>query len=1029
MFNPWNALSTLAVQTPEAATDQAAGALETKLVETAGEAAEVANATGSNGLAVAVLLFKVAVILILPLVLGGFIAKALKLKDHGGRIAASLLALSIGVAPLALHYANPDPLKKPLLKLGIDLAGGANLVYEVTPTEGKPITDQVMDKMVGAIIQRINPSGQEEITVRRVGADRIEVIVPGKDPATVDAIKASITRLGTLEFYITANRDEDLSIVQQGQALDSGKREVRDSNDNIIAKWLPAFEKNNEPKFLERSDAVRRPVKAQRDTDSGIEQYDTEEYLLLVDPKDLRVSGKFLKSAGTNTSQEDGSQMVTFRFNQLGGHLLGQLTARFKPKPGHPDRGLAIVLDGRVFSAPAIRDTITDRGQITGDFTSQETKQLADVLNAGALEVPINPKPMSEATLDPTLGEDVRKKGVQAIMIAAVSVVAFMLLYYRTAGLIAIFCLIMNLFLVLSTMMLIEATFTLPGLAGLVLTIGMAVDANVLIFERMREEQRRGSSLRMSIRNGFSKAFSTIIDANLTTLLTAVILFIIGTDTVRGFAVTLFIGIVMSMFTALFVGRTIFEVAEQKGWLKKLSMFSFVGETNWDFVGKRAIAALISCVLIGIGLVAFFVRGANNFDIDFTGGTMVTFQLDNTADTEKVRSVLSTQFKDNFTVERLTLAGEDAGEGGIHFRLRTSESDSEANKDSKLSAEERVSQKVNAAFKAEQGMDLRKVTMTFSDPQAIEVADDDDPLQALQVRRFNGGSTSEVTFSDEVAVGTITDNLVTAFQTLDSSESSKYGEAASMFGIEGLEGSGLTASANAVRKYNKITVRTEDAIPADDLHDALDSIKSRLSSSPLFDEVNTFASAVAGEMKDSAVMAIIVSLLAIVGYIWFRFQRITFGLAAVVALIHDVLIVVGMVALASLANGTPFGKLLILNDFRINLPMVAAFLTVVGYSLNDTIVVFDRIREVRGKNPDLTEEIVNTSLNQTLSRTLLTSLTTFIVVMILYVIGGEGIHGFAFCLTVGVLVGTYSSVYVASPVLIWLMNLGKSQEA
>ena len=1029
MFNPWNALSTLAVQTPEAGTDQAAGALEAKLVETAGEATEVANATGSSGLAVAVLLLKVVVILILPLVLGAFIAKALKLKEQGGRISASLLALSIGISPLALNYLNDVPFED-TLKLGIDLAGGANLVYEVMPTE-KPITDQIMDKMVGAIIQRINPSGQEEITVRRVGADRIEVIVPGKDTTTVDAIKAKITRLGTLEFYITANRSEDSLIVQQGLALPPGKREVRDSSDNIIAKWLPAFEKNNEPKLLERSDVVRRSVKAQRDTDSGIEPYDTEEYLLLVDREDLRVSGKFLNSAGTAISPEDGSQLVTFRFDQQGAYRFGQLTTRFKPRTGHPDRGLAIVLDGRVFSSPSIRDTITSNGQISGDFTSEETKQLADVLNAGALEVPINPKPMSEATLDPTLGEDVRNKGVQAIVIAAVSVVGFMLLYYRTAGLIAIFCLVMNLFLVLSTMMVIDATFTLPGLAGLVLTIGMAVDANVLIFERMREEQRRGASLRMSIRNGFSKAFSTIIDANLTTLLTAVILFIIGTDTVRGFAVTLFIGIVMSMFTALFVGRTIFEVAEQKGWLKKLSMFSFVGESNWNFVGKRAIAALISCVLIGVGLVAFFVRGANNYDIDFTGGTMVTFQLDEAANTEKVRSVLATQFEDNFTVERLTLAGEDAGEGGIHFRLRTSETDSEANKDSKLSAEERVSQKVNTAFEAEEGMDLRKVTMTFSDPQLVEVADDDDDdlLKAAQISRFKGGSASDVTFSDEVAVGTITDSLVTAFQTLDSSESSKYEEAASMFGIEGLEGSGLKASANAVRKYNKITIRTEDVIPADDLQSALTSIQSRLDSSPLFDEVNTFASAVASEMKQSAVMAIIVSLFAIVGYIWFRFQRITFGVAAVIALIHDVLIVLGMVALASLASGTPFGKLLLLNDFRINLPMVAAFLTVVGYSLNDTIVVFDRIREVRGKNPDLTEAIVNTSLNQTLSRTLLTSLTTFIVVMILYVIGGEGIHGFAFCLTVGVLVGTYSSVYVASPVLIWLMNYGKSQKA
>jgi len=562
MFNPWNALSTLAIQTPEAATDQTDTAAS-KLVEVTGEATEIANATGSNGLAVALLLLKVAVILILPLVVGVFIAKSLKLKDHAGRIAASLLALSIGVAPLALNYVNGVPFKD-TLKLGIDLAGGANLVYEVMPTEGKPINDQVMDKMVGAIIQRINPSGQDEITVRRVGADRIEVIVPGKDPATVDAIKAKIVKLGTLEFYITANRNEDSSIVQRGLALDPGTREVRDSSGTIIAKWLPAFEKNNEPKFLERSDAVRRQVKAQRDTESGIEEYDTEEYLLLVDPEDLRVSGKFLNSAGTAISPEDGSQLVTFRFDQMGAYRFGQLTSRFKPRTGHPDRGLAIVLDGRVFSSPAIRDTIMSNGQITGDFSAAETKQLADVLNAGALEVPLNPKPMSEATLDPTLGEDVRNKGVQAILIAAASVVCFMLLYYRAAGLIAIICLIMNLFLVLSTMMLIEATFTLPGLAGLVLTIGMAVDANVLIFERIREEVRNGRTPISAIDAGYRRALTTIIDANVTTLIAAVLLYAFGSGPIKGFAVTLSIGLMTSMFTAIMVTRLVIVL-----WLRR----------------------------------------------------------------------------------------------------------------------------------------------------------------------------------------------------------------------------------------------------------------------------------------------------------------------------------------------------------------------------------------------------------------------------------------------------------------------------
>ena len=1033
MLNPWNALTTLAVQAAESAEDVADTASEAVAegIDAAGKVAASAPATGESTLDLILLLLLILGILIVPLVLGGFIAKSLKLKDYGGRIGASLLALTLALAPLVYNSFNDISLTE-AVRLGIDLAGGTNLVFEVKPTDEKEITPAVMDKMVGAVAKRINPSGQEEITVRQVGANRIEVIVPGTDPQAVNEIKRRITRLGTLEFYITANPQEDSRVIQQARALPNETKKVVDG-DSVTAMWLPAYETADGFKRLDRNDAIRRPVKLSRFDDKGNEEfYDSEEYLVLVDPPNERVSGKFLTNAGVSSDPTNGSMIVTFRFNQEGAFRFGNLTDEYKPRAGRPDRALAIVLDGRLYSAPNIRDRISGNGQISGDFSREEADQLAAVLNAGALEVPINQKPLSEATVDPTLGEDVRNKGIQAILIAAAAVVGFMLLYYRAAGIIAIVCLVMNLVLVLSTMILIEATFTLPGLAGLVLTIGMAVDANVLIFERIREEQRRGASLRMSIRNGFNKAFSTIIDANLTTLLTAVVLFWIGTDQVKGFAVTLFIGIVMSMFTALFVGRTIFEIAEQKRWIKKLSMFSLVGETSWNFVGKRGIAALLSVLLIVGGLAAFSSRGSENYDIDFTGGTMVTFQLEEPAETEAVRTLLTSQFTDNFTVERLTLAGEDAAGGGRHFRLRTPENDSEQNAEEQLSAEERVSQKVNAAFADSTEMKLRKVTMDYGDLSEITVADDDDSDEAARLRRFNGGQSIEVTFRDqsgdsaEVAVGTITDNLQDAFQGISEEASERYAELPSLISIEGIEGSGLDAGARSVRTYSKIRLQTMKQVQPDDIQTALGSMQSQLASSPLFDEVNTFASAIASEMKQSAIMAIIVSLIAIVGYIWFRFQHITFGFAAVVALLHDVLIVLGLVALASWLSGNPAGQALMLNDFRINLPMVAAFLTIVGYSLNDTIVVFDRIREVRGKNPELTAEIVNTSLNQTLSRTLLTSLTTFIVVMILYVIGGEGIHGFAFCLTLGVLVGTYSSVYVASPVLIWLMRRNKT---
>ena len=1038
MFDMFTGVLTLAVQEGEAAAT----------------ATDAANIGGGTAFAIFV------TGLIGAFILGAFLAKAMKVTDWGFRFGVCLAALAIGVMPFMVRALNGETLGQGI-RLGIDLAGGTNMVFQVIETEDKPLTDEVMDKMVGAVIKRINPSGTAEITVRRVGKDRLEVIVPGEDAQTVNDIKRRITKLGSLEFFITASPAFDSEIIAQAQALSSDDKQLLNASKEVIAKWLPVFEKDQDPQvtitdpgdtafeaderaslskvekdnakvdegqaaaqytFLQHSDAVGRDVELLRTRDGVVEKYNSREYLVLVDPEEQWVTGEYLKQAGWGVDPQSGGQIVTFRFNTRGAFLFSRLTSRHVPQPGKPKRGLGIVLDDHLYSAPVINSTISENGQIEGNFTVEEVKELTGVLNAGALEVPINPKPLSEATVDPTLGEDVRKKGVQAIMAAAIVVVLFMLAYYRFAGIVAVICLFLNLVLVLTIMMAVDATFTLPGLAGLVLTIGMAVDANVLIFERMREESNRGSSLRMAIQNGFSKAFTTIVDANVTTLITAVILYMIGTEVVKGFAVSLFIGIIMSMFTALYVGRVIFDVAEKKRYITKLNIFSLVGTTQWNFLAKRRLCAFISVVLIGGGLAAFFSRGEKSYDIDFTGGTMVTFQLTESAETETVQGLLAQQFTDNFTLERLTLAGTDAASGSKHFRLRTTESDTEENAEEEESAEDRVRQKVNDAFKDQADMKLLKVTMNYSGITPFTIAEDDDSAQAMQYKRFDGGHTATITLSTEVAMGTISDMLADEIEDISSGEGSRYPDPDAVFAIEGLEGSGLKAVGQDVQKFSKVTARATSEISKDDFNTALSEMQNTLASDPLFDEVNTFASAVAREMKTSAIMAIIISLLAIVAYIWVRFQKITFGLAAVVALVHDVLIVLGMMALASYLSGNPIGDALLLNDFRINLPMVAAFLTVVGYSLNDTIVVFDRIREVRGKNPGLTDEIVNTSLNQTLSRTLLTSLTTFFVVIILYAFGGEGIHGFAFCLTLGVIVGTYSSIYVASPVLVWLMN-------
>ncbi|MFN7870553.1 MAG: protein translocase subunit SecD [Planctomyces sp.] len=977
-------------------------------------------ATGPGGF---VILLLVLAILILPFVIGSFVAKSLNVPEWSSRIGVVILTLLLGISPFLMSLLKGQPLSE-RFRLGIDLAGGTNMVFQVRG-EGKEITPSVMDQMVGAVSRRINQSGTEEITVRAVGTDRIEVIVPGEDPQTVDDIKRRITRLGSLEFFTVANR-ADSDIIRLAQGLDLSRKEVV-INGEVRARWVPAAEKNGEPKLLTDSDVISRPLKAEREVNGRVESYDTQEYLLLVSPKEEQVTGQYLRSAVRDFDPQNGEIVVSFAFDQTGAYLFGQLTGRNVPRDGVPNRRLAIVLDGRVDSAPFIREQITSRGQISGGqggFTAEEAGELVAVLNAGALEVPIDPKPLSEATVDPTLGADVRQKGVTATAISGLAVIVFMLVYYRFAGLIAVISLILNLVLTVGLMVAIPATFTLPGIAGLVLTIGMAVDANVLIYERMREEIDRGSSTRIAIQNGFEKAFITIFDSNVTTLLTSVVLFYFGTDQIRGFAVTLFIGLAVSMYTALYVGRLLFDLSERCGLLKQISMMRAIGETNLDFMKYRNHLFTVSGVLIAIGLLFFGIRGEKNYDIDFTGGTMVAFQTTEPQKTDDVTAVLQQEFGDDFALERLSV-GEESGEGtGKYFRLRTTDRVASAEgAEAQVSAEDRVRERVNKAFSGNSAIKLRMVSLEVSPVKPVVTDAADNSVAAVARMKFKDGSESDLKFTEELAFGTATDLVAEALSAVRKADSGD------LIGLEGTAGSGMEGSERSVKKFSSFTVRVLPDVTSEQLTQALSAVQQQLSATPLFDEVNTFASAVARETRVDATIAVLLSILGISAYIWFRFQNLIFGLAAVVSLVHDVLITLGSLAVASTISGTGLGDLLLIDDFRINLSMIAAFLTLVGYSLNDTIVVFDRIREVRGKNPLVTSAIVNTSLNQTLGRTLMTGVTVFIVVVILYVFGGSGVHGFAWCLLIGSIAGTYSSIYIASPFLVWFLGQTKSAKA
>ena len=992
-------------------------------VETAIKTAEVVAPAGPSGMAMFLVFLKWLSILILPLVIGAVIASFLRMKHLGGRLGWVLLALTLGCYPFVNQMSKGKPIRD-LFTLGIDLAGGMNMIFEVdtaaAESEAKKVTPNVMDQMVGAIGRRVNPSGTEEITVRRVGTHKIEVIVPDVDPLSVQAIEDKITKLGSLEFTILANERFHSTLGKEARAMGDDEDDLIKGG-RLVAGWRSvALKPDGEPKDIYKfthGDVIYRDVNRTYESEDGTQKTQkTRQFLVLFEPDNKRVIGRYLVRVDGAQDPNSGGLVVNFTFNQTGGHRFQMLTSKHRPKGDFKHR-LGILLDNKLHSAPNLNAIISTSGQIEGNFTQDEINALVDVLNAGALQVPLKSNPRSNI-VDPLLGQSVIEKGMTAIKIAGIAVVIFMLIYYLVAGAIANVCLIMNLILVLATMHFIQATFTLPGLAGIVLTIGMAVDANVLIFERIREELHRGSSLRMAIQNGFDRAFTTIVDANLTTLITAVVLFVIGTDQIKGFAVTLFIGIVMSMFTALYFGRMVFEILERKKIIKELKMLRIVkSNTNIDFIGKKNIAKFCSLALIVIGLISLGTRGSENLDIDFTGGSMVSFEFVKEQPLETVREKLEAEFGTAITVEKLSLSEEEKLSGNSkRFRLRT-----------RIQETTNVSKQVHKVFQ-DQSMALRHITLKDFDIKPFEKDASSTEEEAFALE-------SEITFTTQTEAGevprevplpTMTSYLARELSEMkDDDGALKYGEedvAASQFELTGLEGSGLEAKRGMTRQYNKFLLKTKGQIEQSDLQTALTTIQQRLDETPFFPEIDTFNSSVAGEMKQQAILAMLISLVAIIGYIWFRFQNITFGFAAVAALVHDVLVVVGMVAAASLLAKSPVGAMLGFTDFKINLPMIAAFLTIIGYSLNDTIVVFDRIREVRGKNPALTEEMVNKSLNQTLSRTLLTSITTFIVVFILYSIGGEGIHGFAFCLVVGVIVGTYSSIYVASPVLLWLMN-------
>lgn len=1122
---------------------------------------------------------------------GRLLSARFRMPDYNWKITLITFTVLSGLAIVILGWPP---------KFGIDLYGGVNLVYEVDQTKvGGDGQSVDMDQLIGAVRLRVDPTGTKQILIRPYGqGDAVEIIVPRVSQAEVEELKRQIVDLGTLSFRITANQRDHQSEITQALELLPTQKVLRDSTGAEMATWVPVVQKEKTLEQLSGSNFVTRVVPTQ--TDKG--EVDRMELLVMAD--DWDVNGEFLRQV-TPGRDESGRPSVNFLFNGEGARRFNGLTSANIPDPDQFKRHLAIVLSGELYSAPELNEAISDRGEIAGEFTPEEQESLVAVLNAGSLPAALNKTPLREQQISPTLGQDTIYRGQIAMVVSTALVLVFVLIYYRFAGIIACVALLVNLVLTLAIMISINAAFTLPGLAGLVLTVGMAVDANVLIYERIREELARGAALRMAIRNGFSRATTTIVDANLTTLITAVVLYAIGTDQIKGFAVTLILGILMSMYSAIFCSRAVFEIGERTRSIKKLNMMRMFTSTNFDFLGKKSICISISLLLIVVGIGAVVVRGSGVLDIDFTGGSQAQILFSPSAgavDTNLVRTEIekwNKQVADAKAGNQLeSMLGEDLTESlraALRDRLMTEikaeytvEERKEMGDDSRIDAiageeaDKRLPTEFQARLESLASLpDLSVSAVTYFDsedhPPEFIVNTSNNVLRAVETileRIFEGKlETNSLTFEQTQpdlaangapssigdagvgaganagtgnAAGNTDDSKADAGDTGNGAgtdngagnSDASGGATGGNTGDDNAKGAGDNNSGNAgdnnggggLSAFSALPVAnmallswqdppqgtdppantqgnadtqtpptttppttapptTPDATAPEQnqgaqkvaanltfshavgfkdvmtlLNEAvgdavtpvlygpdytpgstqahlkwtvefpgqsweqvntwLTQVANTVKDRPVFPATNNIGSQVASDTRNIGLAAMIASLFFIVVYIWVRFQKVSYGFAAVIALIHDVLITLGAIAISAYLTGIPT-----IDAFKINLEMLAAFLTLIGYSLNDTIVIFDRIREVKGKSPRLTEDMINASVNQTLSRTILTSGTTLIVIVILYFFGGQGVHGFSFALFVGIVTGTYSSVFIASPVLLWMSRSAENGQA
>ncbi len=922
---------------------------------------------------------------------------------------------------------------------------------------------ELHDARLGDQIDRILEAYEEYIT-NRTSLD---------DPS--DLVRL-LRGAGVLSFRITidparsgsANTHPDEERLR-AELREKGPRNVRSRDArwvkiNRIEAWLETVQ---ELELLDRSPeayfAGRGLVAEEYDGEYWVLAWDTPgRRLTPEDSSDWSVSSAYL------SSDQTGKPAIGFRMNTLGSRLFGDLTGN------NIGNKMGVLLDEEVYTAPVINSRITRTGVITGNFSAAEREYIIRVLNAGSLQAKLSSDPLSENTIAPELGLDNLKAGLRAGIIALIAVSIFMVFYYFGYGLIAVVALLSNAIIILGSMALAKAAFSLPGIAGIILTFGMAVDANVLIFERIREELDAGSDLKTAVRLGYERALSSIVDGNVTNLIVCVVLGQLGTQEIRGFAITLGIGVVGTLFSALFVSRILMTFITDVAHVKKMRMLPMVIpalgralEPRVPWLKLRWLFVAISFSFVGLGMYMVAYEGENMLDMEFRGGVQVTLKFGEDENgvprtmtraevLDRIQAIAKdrTEFDPLRPLRSAQVVPMNPEPGGVRsdsFHIKAYLVDGQEVSSGNLGSSSDIivrsptEQIVQAIVTAFGDMIDTKPPVAFKG-DSHDTVDGAPVFEIVRTRLgdaigrskyreniapFIGGAAIVIEIDPERSGGLPTaDGLRERIDTMRSKPdfSSTLRHKTRLMVLEGTEDA-VEVAVLLVSDPNLSFFDNEDVWRATVAESEWDLVRSALTGTTTLASVQTFSPVIAESFKQTAVVSVVMSFLLILIYIWVRFGSVRYSMAAIVCLLHDVLIVIGLIAMAEIVydNETlqPIAQSVGIQPFKIDLNLVAALLTIIGYSLNDTIIIMDRIRENRGKLPYATGEVVNRSINQTISRTVITSGTTLIATLILFIWGGDGVRAFSYALMTGVIVGTYSSIAVAAP-LVWSRKTDES---